>query len=53
MLLLTDHLEYRTLTVDYIKKIAPSLKIIVDTRQLLDPDEVGSRGIRYLGVGKP
>jgi UDP-N-acetyl-D-mannosaminuronic acid dehydrogenase len=50
--LMTDHLEYRRLTVSYFKGVAPNLKVLVDTRHVFSPDEVKAAGLVYRGVGQ-
>ena len=49
--ILTDHLEYRKLTGDSMKRMGRSLRVVVDARHLLDPSEARSAGLVYRGVG--
>ncbi len=51
VLVLTDHLEYRGLSGRGLKKLNPGLRVIVDARHILDPDEVRTAGLVYRGVG--
>jgi nucleotide sugar dehydrogenase len=52
LVLLTDHLEYRTLTGRSVKKMAPKLKVVVDSRHVFDPSEMATLGYAYRGVGR-
>ena len=51
MVVVTDHSCYDGLDLDHIKNIMRT-PIMVDGRNVLDADEVRSKGFRYLGVGK-
>jgi UDP-N-acetyl-D-mannosaminuronic acid dehydrogenase len=51
VLVLTDHLEYRGLTGESLKRLEPNLRVVVDARHILDPAEVRSAGLVYRGVG--
>ena len=50
--LLTDHLEYRALTGESLSRLAPKLKVVVDTRQVFDPEDIAGHGYVYRGVGR-
>ena len=51
VVVLTDHLEYRSLTGAGLKRIEPGLRVIVDARHILDPNEARAAGLVYRGVG--
>jgi nucleotide sugar dehydrogenase len=51
-ILLTDHLEYRALNSTALAKLAPSLRIVVDSRHVFDPLEIIRQGYVYRGVGR-
>lgn len=51
VLVLTDHLEYRGLSGSGLKKMNRQLRVVVDARHILDPDEVRKAGLVYRGVG--
>ena len=51
-LILTDHLGYRGLTGASLKRMEPNLKVVVDSRHILEPAEVRSAGLVYRGVGR-
>jgi len=51
VVVLTDHLEYRGLTGEALKRMGAKLKVVVDARHILDPQEVRSTGLVYRGVG--
>jgi UDP-N-acetyl-D-mannosaminuronate dehydrogenase len=52
VVILTDHLEYRGLTGAGLRRLEPGLKVVVDTRHILDPQEARSAGLVYRGVGQ-
>jgi UDP-N-acetyl-D-mannosaminuronic acid dehydrogenase len=52
LILITDHLDYRNATGLYLRKLAPSLKVVVDTRHVFSPDEIKASGLVYRGVGQ-
>jgi len=51
VMLLTEWNEYRSLDLDRIGR-SVSHKIILDTRNILDPDDVLEKGFLYDGVGR-
>jgi UDP-N-acetyl-D-mannosaminuronate dehydrogenase len=52
LILITDHLEYRKANGPYLRRLAPSLKVLVDTRHVFSPEEVKAAGLVYRGVGQ-
>ena len=52
VLILTDHAEYRSLTANRLKRLGPTLKVLVDTRHLIEPSEARKGGLVYRGVGR-
>ncbi len=52
LLLLTDHLEYRSLSPASLRGMAPSLRIVVDSRHVFDPEEIARLGYTFRGVGR-
>lgn len=52
VVVVTDHDEIRRLQVARIKELADASCLVVDTRNLLDPEEVTQAGLRYKGVGR-
>ena len=52
LILITDHLEYRKASGPYLRRLAPSLKVVVDTRHVFSPEEVKAAGLVYRGVGQ-
>ena len=52
LLVLTDHLEYRSLAASDLPRLGRKLRIVVDTRGLFEPSEVTKLGLVYRGVGR-
>ncbi len=52
LLLLTNHLEYRSLSQVSLAKMAPSLRVVVDSRHVFDPSKILTMGYVYRGVGR-
>jgi len=50
--IVTDHLEYRRLTADYLKKLMSTTCAIVDARHMIDPKEAVNSGVIFRGLGK-
>lgn len=52
LIIATDHHEFRDLD---LARVAQSMKapVLIDGRNLLDPDEVRRAGFSYVGVGRP
>jgi len=51
--IVTDHLEYRSLTACYLKELMSSPCAIVDARHIIDPEEATTAGVVFRGLGKP
>ncbi len=52
VVVVTDHKEIRALSLDAIKELAAPDCVVVDTRNLYEPADVASKGLRYRGVGR-
>jgi UDP-N-acetyl-D-mannosaminuronic acid dehydrogenase len=52
IIVVTDHNEYRRLSVKEIVQKAKYAKVIVDTRHIFDPDECKNAGLIYRGIGR-
>jgi len=52
LVLITDHLEYRAMVGRTLARLAPKLKVVVDTRHVFDPAEMAKLGYAYRGVGR-
>jgi len=53
VVIVSDHLEYRNLDVGEIAEAMTKPAALVDTRHIIDPDDVKKRGLVYRGVGRP
>ncbi len=52
LVLVTEWNEFRQLDFDRLKEIMAE-PVVVDLRNIYDPDEVVDHGFRYVGVGRP
>ncbi len=52
LVLMTDHLNYRSLRLDSLPELGPKLKTVIDARHVFDPAEVISLGYGFRGVGR-
>jgi len=52
ILVAADHVEFRRLRLQRLLDRAGGLRAVVDTRHILDPDEVRRVGLAYRGVGR-
>ena len=52
LIVLTDHLEYRSLVPSDLPRLSRKLRIVVDSRGLFDPSDVTKLGLIYRGVGR-
>jgi len=51
--IVTDHLEYRGLSVSSLKKFMSTPCAIVDARHIIDQNEAIAAGVVFRGLGKP
>lgn len=51
LIILTDWEEFKKLDLEKVKQLLKN-PLIVDGRNVFDPQEVGKRGFRYIGVGR-
>ena len=52
LVLVTEWNEFRQLDFDRLKEIMAE-PVVVDLRNIYDPNEVHDHGFRYVGVGRP
>ncbi|HXW37460.1 MAG TPA: nucleotide sugar dehydrogenase [Nitrososphaerales archaeon] len=52
VVILTDHLDYRSLTSRSLKRMSAELRVLVDARHVVSPEEAKSSGLVYRGVGQ-
>lgn len=53
LLVVTDHLVFRELDLDLLRKLMGEKPVIVDGRHAIDPDKAVDKGFFYQGIGYP
>ena len=51
--IVTDHLEYRKLTADHLKKLMSTPSAVIDARNVINPQDATASGLVFRGLGKP
>lgn len=51
--IVTDHLEYRRLTADHLKKLMSTPSAVIDARNAINPQDAATSGLVFRGLGKP